>query len=94
MWASAADQTHLRHGSFDLPGKIDELWTRTKWRSWIDGRPIRLSAFGTSDRTLFGFPPAGGKDVTLREWRVMLVGPHPVATRFATGRLAPTGEAT
>lgn len=65
------------YGSFDPPGKIDRLWTHTSWSSWIDGRRIELSAFGSSDRILAAFPPAGGKDVTLREWRVMLVGATP-----------------
>jgi len=32
----------------------------------------RLKAFGTSDRTLVAFPAAGGKDVVLREWDLML----------------------
>lgn len=67
----------IGYGSFDLPGKIGNLWTKTEWSSWIDGRPINLAAFGSSDRTLIAFPPAGGKDVTLREWRVMLVGATP-----------------
>jgi len=67
----------IGYGSFDLPGKIERLWTKTKWSAWIDGRPINLAAFGSSDRTLAAFHPGGGKDVTLREWRVMLVGATP-----------------
>ena len=65
------------YGSFDLPRKIDRLWAQTKWSAWIDGRLIELRIFGSSDRTLTAFPAAGGKDVTLREWRVMLVGAKP-----------------
>ena len=33
--------------------------------AWLDGRPIDLRSFGTSDRTLVAFPPADLKDVTL-----------------------------
>jgi hypothetical protein len=64
-------------GSFALPPEINDLWARTKWAAWLDGRRIALAAFGTSDRMLYAYPPAGGKDVTLREWRVMLVGATP-----------------
>ncbi len=39
-------------------------WRRSKWAPWVDGRSIDLPAFGTSDRVLLGFPPAGGKDVS------------------------------
>lgn len=52
-------------------------WQQTRWNLWVDGHPVNLPAFRTSDRTLFGFPPAGGKDVILREWDVILVNATP-----------------
>lgn len=67
----------IGYGSFELPRLINRTWKRSKWAAWLDGHPIELSLFGTSDRTLFAFPPAGGRDVALREWRVMLVNPSP-----------------
>jgi hypothetical protein len=65
---------HIGYGMFASPREIDDDWANAKWTAWFDGRRIDLRAFGTSDRTLYAFPPAGGKDVTLREWRVMLLG--------------------
>jgi hypothetical protein len=82
----------IGYGSFDLPRKIDKLWANTKWAAWIDGRPISLAAFGRSDRTLFAFPPAGGKDVTLREWRVMLVGATPARHTLRYRSSGPEGK--
>jgi hypothetical protein len=67
----------IGYGSFDLPRRINKAWSAAKWTAWLDGRPIDLRSFGTSDRTLVAFPPAGFKDVTLREWRIMLVHPSP-----------------
>jgi hypothetical protein len=67
----------IGYGTFDLPRRINKTWSAAKWMAWLDGRPIDLRRFGTSDRTLVAFPPAGFKDVTLREWRVMLVNPSP-----------------
>jgi hypothetical protein len=67
----------IGYGYFSPPRKISADWRRTRWTAWFDGRGIALRQFGTSDRTLFAFPPAGGKDVTLREWRVMLIGATP-----------------
>ena len=64
----------IGYGMFASPRKIDADWANAKWAAWFDGRRIALRAFGTSDRTLYAFPPAGGKNVTLREWRVMLLG--------------------
>lgn len=82
----------IGYGSFDLPGKIEKLWTKTTWSSWIDGRRINLKAFGSSDRTLTAFPPAGGKDVTLREWRVMLVGATPGRHTLRYRSVGPDGK--
>jgi hypothetical protein len=67
----------IGYGFFESPPKIDTVWQRTRWAAWLDGRRIRLAAFGTSDRTLYSLRAAGGKDVTLREWRLMLVGATP-----------------
>jgi hypothetical protein len=67
----------IGYGLFAPPRQINTEWARTRWSAWLDGHRIRLAEFGRSDRTLFAFPPAGGKDVTLREWRVMLVGATP-----------------
>ena len=65
------------YGWFAPPRQINAQWARLRWSAWLDGHRIQLAKFGTSDRTLFAFPPAGGKDVTLREWRVMLIGATP-----------------
>ena len=80
------------YGSFDLPGKINRLWERTRWSAWIDGRPIRLAAFGSSDRRLFAYQPAGGRTVTLREWRVMLVGATPGRHTLRYRSIGPDGN--
>jgi hypothetical protein len=82
----------IGYGSFDLPRKIDALWRKTKWNAWIDGRPIDLAAFGSSDRTLFAFVHAGGKNVTLREWRVVLVGATPGRHTLRYGSVGPDGK--
>ena len=67
----------IGYGLFAAPREIGHLWATTTWLAWFDGRRVALQRFGTSDRTLYGFPPAGGKDVTLREWRLMLLGVTP-----------------
>lgn len=82
----------IGYGSFDLPRKIDRLWGRTRWSAWLDGRPIRLAAFGSSDRPLFAFQPAGGKTVTLREWRVMLVRATPGRHTLRYRSVGPDGK--
>jgi hypothetical protein len=68
---------------------LNTYWKSTRWTMWFDGRRVALHAFGTSDRTLFAFPPAGGKDAILREWRVMLIRPtigrHLIRYRSVTG---------
>lgn len=67
------ERLFIGYGLFAAPREIKEAWADAKWAGWFDGRRIALRAFGTSDRMLHGFPPAGGKDVILREWRVMLL---------------------
>jgi hypothetical protein len=85
------------YGSFFAdPAELDAYWKATRWQMWLDGRAVAVRAFGTSDRTLVAFPPAGGVDATLREWRVTLVGPtlgrHTIRYRSRTGAL--TTDAT
>jgi hypothetical protein len=87
----------IGYGSFFAdPAALDSYWKATRWQLWLDGRRVALRAFGTSDRILVAFPPAGGKSVTLREWRVMVVGPslgsHTIRYQSKTGNR--TGEAT
>ena len=65
------------YGIFAPKGEINRSWSTAKWTMWIDGRQIALDAFGTADRTLYRYPPAGGRDVTLREWSVTLLRPTP-----------------
>jgi hypothetical protein len=74
------------YGDFEPTRKaIDSDSKQSKWDLWVDGHRVDLPAFGTSDRTLFAFPAAGGKEVILREWRVILVdvtpGEHTVRYR-------------
>jgi hypothetical protein len=80
------------YGVFALPGSINKVWAPSTWAAWFDGRRIQLPAFGWSDRKLFRFPPAGGKDVILREWGVMLLGAtpgrHTIRYRFRDSALA------
>lgn len=64
----------IGHGIFAPRKQIDRAWRGTTWDLWIDGRRVHLSAFGHADRTLEGYPPAGGRDVVLREWAIILVG--------------------
>jgi len=56
---------------------LDSVWKQLKWDLWLDGRHVNLSRFGTSERTLYYFRPAGGKNVILREWSVILIGVTP-----------------
>jgi hypothetical protein len=63
------------YGDFEVTKPtLERIWRHLTWSLWIDGRRVDLQRFGTSDRTLYAFPPAGGKDVILREWKVTLVG--------------------
>jgi hypothetical protein len=86
------------YGDFEAKkSALERTWRTLSWSLWVDGRRIDLPAFGTSDRTLYRFPPAGGKDVILREWRVILVGAtrgkHTIRYRSASPVL-PTSDAT
>jgi hypothetical protein len=68
----------IGYGDFFLTKRaLDRAWKQLKWKLWVDSHAVNLPAFGTDDRTLYAFPAAGGKDVILREWRVILVGVTP-----------------
>lgn len=54
---------------------VDQAWHKRSWGLWIDGQPVNLSRFGTSDRWLWRFPAANGRNVLLRLWSIILVGP-------------------
>ena len=64
---------YIGYGLFAAEAKIERVWRDARWEMWIDGERVNLQAFGASDRTLTKYPPAGNKDVTLREWNVTLV---------------------
>jgi hypothetical protein len=85
----------IGYGAFEAnKAALDADWKTTSWGAWLDGRRIALRRFGTSDRMLYAFPPAGGKDVTLREWRVMLLhakGRHRLRYRFRGPLAGPAG---
>lgn len=59
------------------PKALDAAWKQLKYELWFDGHQINLSRFGASDRLLYSFPAAGGKNVILREWSVILRGLTP-----------------
>ena len=68
----------IGYGTFEPTRKaLESDWKQLKWDFWLDRRRVNLAAFGTSDRTLYGFPAAGGKNVILREWKVILLGVTP-----------------
>jgi hypothetical protein len=68
----------IGYGDFEPTRKaLESDWKERKWDLWVDGRRVNLVAFGTYDRTLFAFPAAGGKNVILRRWKVILVGLTP-----------------
>ena len=86
----------IGHGVVAAPRAINRVWHPAAYTAWFDGRRIRLRAFGTSDRPLYFFPPAGGKTVTLREWRVMVVNATPGGhkLRYRTQDASGTTDAT
>ncbi len=50
--------------------KLDSVWKHEGWRLWVDGRPVDLPRFGTSDsyqRNRFN-----GKTAFARSWKVIL----------------------
>lgn len=68
---------YVGYGSFGPRRAFESDWRKLRWSMWIDGEPVDLGAFGTTDRWLLDYPPAGGRDVLLREWTVTLVRPTP-----------------
>jgi hypothetical protein len=68
---------YVGYGLFESEAKIERTWKASKWDMWIDGKRVDLQAFGTADRTLTRYPPAGNTDVVLREWNVTLVRATP-----------------
>ena len=85
----------IGYGDFERTRmKLDSVWRALKWDLWLDGRRVDLPRFGTSDRTLYDFPPAGSKTVILREWNVILVGgtrgKHVIRYRSASRTLGAT----
>jgi len=68
---------YIGYGLFAPPTSIERAWKGTTWKLWLDGQPVHLAAFGTSDRILPKYAPADGKDVLLREWSIVLVRPTP-----------------
>jgi hypothetical protein len=68
----------IGYGDWERTRKaLDSAWKQLKWDLWVDGRHVSLSRFGSSIRTLYGFPPAGFKNAFLREWSVTLIGVTP-----------------
>src|SRR5215208_2101108 len=60
----------IGYGDFETTRRaLDNRWRATTWDLWLDGHRVDLAAFGASDRLLVSFPPAGGHDAVLREWR-------------------------
>jgi hypothetical protein len=72
-----APRLFVGYGLFDSQAKIERTWKASKWEMWIDGQRVDLQAFGTADRSLLKYGPAGNKDVVLREWNVTLVDATP-----------------
>jgi hypothetical protein len=67
-------QLFVGHGTWAVKKRIDAAWNKQSWAMWIDGDAVELSRFGHSDRWLSHFAPAGGRDVVLREWSIVLTG--------------------
>jgi hypothetical protein len=84
---------YVGYGSFEPTRKgLDELWKRTRWNLWIDGRAVSLAAFGTSDGTARRFRPTGNP-AFFRLWKVILVNATP-GKHTVRYRLRDRGAAT
>lgn len=70
---------YLGYGEFAAPKELERVWPTLRWKGWLDGRRLDLEAFGSSDRTLAAYAPAGYKDVTLRTFDVTMFSPKPGA---------------
>jgi hypothetical protein len=73
----AFSRIYVGYGLFAPKAIFERTWKGTTWAMWLDGQRVDLRAFGTSDRVLPKFAPAGNKDVVLREWSIVLVDPTP-----------------
>jgi hypothetical protein len=85
----------IGYGDWERTRKaLDSVWKQLTWSLWFDGHRVDLPRFGTSERTLYYFRPAGGKNVILREWSVTLVGvtagKHVIRYRSASRSLGTT----
>jgi hypothetical protein len=81
------------YGVFALnPKMLSGAWSPSSWSMWIDGERVSLDEFGTSDRWLYQYKPAGGRDAVLREWSVTLAQPtpgqHTIRYRFRVSSLS------
>ena len=81
------------YGVFALnPRMLSGAWSPSSWSMWIDGERVSLDEFGTSDRWLYQYKPAGGRDAVLREWSVTLAQPtpgqHTIRYRFRLSSLS------
>jgi hypothetical protein len=58
-------------GDFETTkARLNRIWREIRWTVSLDGRLIDLPRFGTEDRILYSYPPAGGKTAYLRVWKV------------------------
>jgi hypothetical protein len=92
------ERLFIGYGDWERKEKdLDAVWRQLRWDLWFDGRRVDLPRFGTSERNLYYFAPAGGKNVILREWSVTLVGvtsgKHVIRYRTAS-RSSGTTDAT
>jgi hypothetical protein len=73
--------THLLFldcGDFETTkAKLDRVWREIRWMVSVDGRPVDLRHFGTEDKVLYAYPPAGGKNAYLRVFKVTAEGLPP-----------------
>lgn len=89
------ERLFIGYGDWERTRKaLDAAWKQLKWDLWFDGRRVDLPRFGTSERTLYFYPPAGGKTVILRVWSVTMVrittGKHVVRYRSQSRSLGTT----
>jgi hypothetical protein len=58
-------------GDFETTkAKLNRIWREIRWTVFLDGRLVDLRWFGTEDKILYAYPPAGGKNAYLRVWKV------------------------
>lgn len=82
----AVRRLFVGYGDFEPTLKtLNDIWARTRWSLWLDGRAVRLHAFGTADRTLFAFPAAAARTWCCASGRCWSSERRRAATRCATG---------